>query len=55
MMVAGRALRWTSSISDCRRHGTYDDVSSAVMYLASDSAAFITGQTLILDGGRIMR
>ena len=37
------------------RMGTYDDVSRAVRYLASDSAAFITGQTIILDGGRVMR
>ena len=37
------------------RMGSYDDVSGAVRYLASDSAAFITGQTVILDGGRVMR
>ncbi len=37
------------------RMGTYDEVSDAVRYLASDSAAFITGQTVILDGGRVMR
>jgi NAD(P)-dependent dehydrogenase (short-subunit alcohol dehydrogenase family) len=37
------------------RMGSYDDVWGAVRYLASDTASFITGQTMILDGGRIMR
>jgi NAD(P)-dependent dehydrogenase (short-subunit alcohol dehydrogenase family) len=33
------------------RLGTTDDVASAVLYLCSDAAAFMTGQTLVLDGG----
>jgi NAD(P)-dependent dehydrogenase (short-subunit alcohol dehydrogenase family) len=31
------------------------EVADLVMFLASERAAFITGQTLIFDGGRIMR
>jgi len=30
---------------------TVEDVAGAVAYLASDSASYITGQTLMLDGG----
>lgn len=37
------------------RMGEFAEISSAVKYLASEQAAFMTGQTLILDGGRIMR
>jgi NAD(P)-dependent dehydrogenase (short-subunit alcohol dehydrogenase family) len=34
-----------------RRFGTAEEVGEAVRYLASPAAAYITGQTLVLDGG----
>ncbi|MBO9331309.1 SDR family oxidoreductase [Achromobacter xylosoxidans] len=34
--------------------GEPDDVAAAVAFLASDEARFITGQTLLIDGGRWM-
>lgn len=37
-----------------KRRGTARDISDALMFLASDSAGFITGQTLNVDGGWIM-
>ena len=33
------------------RFGAVDDVANAVAFLASDEAAYITGQTLAVDGG----
>ena len=33
------------------RQGTPDDVAPAALFLASGDAAYITGQTLIIDGG----
>ncbi len=37
-----------------RRIGTPEDVAPAVLFLASDSAGFITGQTLSVSGGYTM-
>jgi len=33
------------------RNGRPEDIAAAFLYLASDEAAFLTGQTLIVDGG----
>ena len=38
-----------------KRMGQCGEISDAVKFLAYDAAAFINGQTLIIDGGRIMR
>ncbi|MBI5567511.1 MAG: 3-oxoacyl-[acyl-carrier-protein] reductase [Chloroflexi bacterium] len=37
------------------RLGTVEDVAYAVAFLASDDAAFITGQVLSVDGGMVMQ
>ena len=36
------------------RMGQPEDVAKAVAFLASDSAAYITGQVLQVDGGMVM-
>ncbi len=40
-----------SPLTPLRRVGQVEDVAKAVMYLASDGADFVTGQTLYVDGG----
>jgi len=36
------------------RFGTTDEIANAVAFLASDEAAYITGQVLAVDGGLVM-
>jgi len=36
------------------RFGTTEEIATAVAFLASDEAAFITGQVLAVDGGMVM-
>ena len=37
-----------------RRLGTVDEIGYAALFLASDEAAYITGQTIVVDGGQIL-
>jgi NAD(P)-dependent dehydrogenase (short-subunit alcohol dehydrogenase family) len=37
-----------------KRRGSPADIANALMFLASDAASFITGQTLNVDGGWVM-
>jgi NAD(P)-dependent dehydrogenase (short-subunit alcohol dehydrogenase family) len=43
-VVAQRALRRTE---------TADDVVGTVVFLASEESGFLTGQTIVVDGGEV--
>ena len=45
------ALEPVLTATPLRRTGTPEDVASAVLFLASDLACFVTGQNLVVDGG----
>jgi NAD(P)-dependent dehydrogenase (short-subunit alcohol dehydrogenase family) len=36
-----------------RRGADPDEISSGVLFLASDEASFVTGSTLVMDGGQL--
>jgi 3-oxoacyl-[acyl-carrier protein] reductase len=33
------------------RFGTADEVANLIVFLCSDAAAYVTGQTILVDGG----
>ena len=45
--------RMTAAVPQ-RRLGSVEDVAYAALFLASDEAAFISGQTLVVDGGQVL-
>jgi 3-oxoacyl-[acyl-carrier protein] reductase len=37
-----------------RRLGSVDDIGYAALFLATDEAGYITGQTIVVDGGQVL-
>jgi len=46
--------KYDTSKTPLRRLGTAEDIVGATIFLSSDEADFITGQTILVDGGRAM-
>ncbi len=45
------AVERVIALTPVRRAGTGEDVAALVAYLVSDGASFLTGQTILIDGG----
>jgi 3-oxoacyl-[acyl-carrier protein] reductase len=37
-----------------RRLGSTEDIANGALFFASKEAAYITGQTLVVDGGQVL-
>ncbi len=46
--------KYDTSKTPLKRLGVADDIVGATIFLSSDEASFITGQTILIDGGRAM-
>jgi NAD(P)-dependent dehydrogenase (short-subunit alcohol dehydrogenase family) len=49
--VGGEEFLLKASDRPLRRVGTPEDIAQAVLYLASNASSFVTGTTLVVDGG----
>lgn len=38
-------------LTPMKRYGQPDEIAGAALYLASDSASYLTGQAIVIDGG----
>ena len=47
--------RWVLEQQAIKRRGTPQDIGNLVAFLSSDASSFITGQTIEIDGGWMMR
>jgi 3-oxoacyl-[acyl-carrier protein] reductase len=52
--VVGKAQNDWEVLIPLKRLGTPQDIAAAVCFLASDEAAYITGQVLAVNGGMYM-
>jgi NAD(P)-dependent dehydrogenase (short-subunit alcohol dehydrogenase family) len=57
-MVAGgqrAALEAMTASIPMGRHGRPEEIADAVLWLCSDASSYVTGQSISVDGGFIMR
>jgi 3-oxoacyl-[acyl-carrier protein] reductase len=55
--LAGMGVEYVRSMEasvPMRRLGSVTDVANAALFFASDEAAYVTGQSLVIDGGQIL-
>lgn len=50
----GHGIEAVEAYIPMRRMGVPDDIAYAMLYLASDQASYVTGQTIIVDGGGLL-
>ena len=51
----GEALKAMLTVVPMGRYGRAEEIADAVLWLSSDAASYVTGQSISVDGGFIMR
>ena len=54
-LLTEEELRRDEVTTPLQRAGRPDDIAKAVLFFASELAEFVTGQTLVVDGGATVR
>jgi hypothetical protein len=52
--LGAEGVALTGTRQPVRRVGTARDIAATYLFLASEEASFITGQTIVVDGGRLL-
>jgi 3-oxoacyl-[acyl-carrier protein] reductase len=55
--LAGMGQDYLDQMSACipmKRLGAVADIAAAALYFASDGAGYVTGQTIVVDGGQVL-
>ena len=55
--LEGLGEDYLASMAACipmKRLGTVEDIANAVLYFASEEARYVTGQTIVVDGGQVL-
>ena len=53
-LITGEREKQEASILPLRRVGESEDIAKAIAFLLSSDAAYVTGSTLVVDGGRLL-
>jgi 3-oxoacyl-[acyl-carrier protein] reductase len=47
-------LKQMASSIPLKRLGSVEDIANAMLYFASEEAGYVTGQTIVVDGGQVL-
>ena len=54
MLLTPKQIEGIAAAIPARKFGKPEDIAAAVVFLASDEAGYITGETMHVNGGMVM-